>query len=94
MKRTKSEFGEFEIEGNAQGESTVENLHVESVELKDEESKPALPVVQLKVFCSISGKKPDQIAGFVVYAKMKELKPMTIPEWQEELTAFQNKPTR
>jgi hypothetical protein len=92
MKRTKSEFGESAIEDNAQGDETVELK--EQPLAKAEEAKPALPVIPLKVFCSISGKKPDQIAGFVVYAKMKELKPMTIPEWQEELTAFQNKPTR
>jgi len=52
------------------------------------------PMVPLKVFCKLSGKKPDQMAGFNRYALNNKMGPMTVPKWQEELKKFQSKPMR
>lgn len=53
-----------------------------------------LPLVNLAVFCNLSGKKFDQIAGFRNYAKRKKLGPMTIPQWRKSMEEFHNKPMR
>ena len=61
---------------------------------KKNEVDMVYPSVPLKVFCSLSGLKPDQIAGFQRYAITNKLGPMTITQWRETLVGFQNKPTR
>jgi hypothetical protein len=60
--------------------------------IKRTEPTEVLPLCTLEVFCQLSGKRADQIAGFRRYALNQQLKPRTIPEWKQELTAFQNKP--
>ena len=71
-------------------EKKKEEIKVESTE------KPVtnLPLIPLTVFCTLSGKKPDQIAGFRRYAINQNLKPMTVPQWREELVKFANRPVR
>lgn len=51
-----------------------------------------LPRVGIEVFVVVSGHKPDQLAGFVSWAKRKKMTPRTIPEWKAELTTFGNRP--
>ena len=48
----------------------------------------------LAIFCQLSGKKPDQMAGFRRYALTNKIGPLTIPEWKKQLEAFQKKPMR
>lgn len=64
----------------------------ESAKKKDD--TPDHPSIPLGVFCSLSGVKPDQLAGFRMYATTQKLKPMTVPQWRAKLVEFQNKPTR
>lgn len=80
----------------------------ETEENTDEELKPEpkvekepdptvefdLPLINLNVFCQLSGLKFDQTAGFRRYATTKKLAPMTVPQWRKKLEDFQNKPTR
>lgn len=56
--------------------------------------EPTLPKIQLRVFQKIAGPKPDQLAGFIHYAKANKLGPMTVPEWKAALQAFKTKPTK
>lgn len=53
-----------------------------------------LPKIALKVWCSASGKKPDQLAGFVLWAKKEKLNAMTIPEWWDVYQKFMDMPAR
>lgn len=52
------------------------------------------PKLQLRIFCTLSGIKPDQMAGFARHAKHQKLGPLTIEEWKKSLVEFQNKPMR
>lgn len=52
------------------------------------------PRQPLKIFCHLSGKKPDQMAGFRRYASNQKLGPMTMKEWQKSFVEFQNKPMK
>lgn len=51
------------------------------------------PVVPLKVFLNIFGKKWDQMAGFKHYAKKQCLGPLTVKEWREAFQSFMDRPT-
>lgn len=53
-----------------------------------------LPTIALNVFCQLSGKKPDQIAGFRRYALNQKFHAMTVPQWREKLSEFENRPVR
>jgi hypothetical protein len=53
-----------------------------------------LPAIPLKVFVKLAGPKWDQMAGFLSYAKLKNMKPRTMPEWRAAYQAFLRKPTR
>lgn len=80
--------------GDSEEKPKEEASPKESPEKPKEEERTGLPTVPLKVFCTLSGKKPDQMAGFKNYAKRSGLKPMTIPQWKEAFVEFQNKPMR
>jgi len=56
-------------------------------------TEPGKPVVPLKVFLQIFGKKWDQLAGFKHYATINHLGPLTVPEWRKAFTDFMNRPT-
>ena len=67
--------------------------------VKKEAPKPVkkangLPLVPLKVFCALSGKKWDQIAGFKSQATKDALKPMTMPEWKVKYQEFMDTPVK
>lgn len=82
---------------NSGEESTeIVETSTETEEKEEVEEKPIsnLPSVPLKVFCQLSGKKPDQIAGFRRFALNQKLKAMTVPQWREQLVAFENRPMR
>jgi len=83
---------DFTRESDVELDSDDATIIPETVVEPVNEQQPALPLIPLEVFCKLSGKKPDQIAGFRRYALSNQLKPKTIPEWREELIAFQNKP--
>ena len=53
-----------------------------------------LPTVSLQVFCQLSGRKADQIAGFRRYAQSQRLSVLTVPEWRNKLVEFDNRPMR
>jgi hypothetical protein len=84
----------------------VKNKNIEKVESKPEDEKqlnvekaipkqkPDLPKVPLNIYCNLSGKKFDQIAGFRSYAKSEKMGPMTIPQWKEKFIEFQKTPMR
>ena len=67
---------------------------VEKAKEETPKKEPDHHACPLEVFCKLSGKKPDQIAGFRRYAISAKLKPMTILKWREKLVEFQNKPMR
>ncbi len=54
----------------------------------------ALPAIPLKVFVKIAGPKWDQMAGFISYAKVKNLGPRTVPAWRATHQAFLQKPVK
>lgn len=49
------------------------------------------PLVDVKLFASVSGIKLDQLAGFIRYSKDQKLGPMTIEQWKKALSDFQQK---
>lgn len=93
---------ELEIE-KKKADEVLKTLEPDTGKTEDEQSEapvtitapkePDLPLVPLVVFCNVSGKKPDQIAGFRRYALNKKFDPMTIPQWREKLVEFERKPT-
>ena len=90
------EIGE-EKEENSNSEEPVEeeNRNSESgPELKPAKSESDLPLINLTVYCNLSGLKFDQIAGFRRYAINQKLGPMTVPQWREEYNGFLAKPMR
>ena len=48
--------------------------------------------VPLRVFMRTSGKRWDQIAGFVCHAQANKLGPRTMLDWRAELEKFMNSP--
>lgn len=52
----------------------------------------SLPRVGIDVFMRVSGRKPDQMAGFGRWAKNRKLGTRTIPEWQAALTEYGDRP--
>lgn len=56
-------------------------------------TEPKKPVVSLKVFLNIFGKKWDQMAGFKHYAMKNGLEPLTVEEWREAFQNFLDRPT-
>lgn len=51
-----------------------------------------LSAVPLRVFAVASGRKPDQIAGFMAWAKTRKMGPRTMPEWEKALSVFMTRP--
>jgi len=49
-------------------------------------------IVPLKVYAALAGYKWDQLAGFVNYARRKNLGPMTVAAWHAAYQIFQDKP--
>lgn len=72
-----------------------ESTEKEEIEIKSTE-KPVfnLPTITLNVFCQLSGKKPDQIAGFRRYALNQKFQSLTVPQWREKLLEFENRPVQ
>jgi len=58
------------------------------------DSERSLPRIPLRVFEKIAGARPDQLAGFLHYAKKNNLGPLTVPEWREAREIFRTKPTK
>jgi hypothetical protein len=54
--------------------------------------KPQPTRIRLEVFMRLSGRKPDQMAGFAWYARKQKLGPLSVPEWHEALAAFDARP--
>ena len=54
--------------------------------------KRDLQPVNLQVFLTACGKKPDQTAGFAAYAKVQQMHPRTMPEWRDAFAAFMQRP--
>ena len=77
-------------------ESTETEIKVEKKSKKETPKEPVsnLPLVPLEIFCRLSGKKLDQMAGFRRFALTQKMKPMTIPQWRKALVAFENRPMR
>lgn len=70
-----------------------------SPETKPDEAKPAAPArnlskVPLEVYCSASGVKWDQIAGFKAWAKRQKLGRLTMPQWKAKHDEFAARPVR
>jgi hypothetical protein len=63
-------------------------------EKKDEPPARALDRVTLEVYCSASGLKWDQIAGFKSWAKRQKLARLTMPEWKAKHDEFVVRPVR
>jgi len=59
-----------------------------------EEKKPPAQSVPLRVFVNVSGRKPDQMAGFVYHAKKEKLGPRSVPEWRAEFEKFLARPVK
>jgi len=58
------------------------------------EKKPTAPTINLRRFVTVSGKRPDQLAGFVSYAKAAfKDKNFSVLEWHEEFNKFMTRPT-
>ena len=61
---------------------------------------PAAPVgpvepsalMTLRVFATLAGPKWDQMAGFVSWAQVKKLQPMTMGQWRVEFESFKSRP--
>lgn len=53
-----------------------------------------LPTINIKVFAQISGIKPDQLAGFVYYAKKQNIRNLTRPEWDTAYKEFMSLPVK
>jgi len=58
-----------------------------------EKPKPPEQRVPLRVFATLAGKKWDQYAGFVYYAKKQKLGPRSIEEWRAAMAEFQKRAT-
>jgi len=54
--------------------------------------EPPKPLISLRVFSAMTGVRWDQAAGFLSYAKMKKMGPLTMEEWQAEFQKFNNRP--
>ncbi len=63
-------------------------------EKKDEPPARALDRVTLEVYCSASGVKWDQIAGFKAWAKRQKLARLTMTEWKVKHNEFVVRPVR
>ncbi len=83
-----------EVTSAAEPESLEAGVPVVSPQVIAAPASPAkvLPLVPLEVFATVGDSRWDQLAGFVRHVQMKKLGPLTIPQWREALTAFQNKP--
>ena len=46
--------------------------------------------VSLRVFKEICGQKPDQIAGFMYYAKINKLDNLSFDDWKKKVIEFNN----
>ena len=53
---------------------------------------PAAPAIPLRVFLTVSGVKPDQLAGFCNYAARAKLAPRSVQEWRTAYQTFMNRP--
>ena len=104
-RKKKSIVASFEdvedVEEEEEEAPIIENIKEVKAEehVKKETPKPAkktsgLPLVPLKVFCALSGKKWDQIAGFKSHATKEALKPMTMPEWKVKYQEFMDTPVK
>jgi len=49
-------------------------------------------LMTLRVFATLAGPKWDQMAGFVAWAQLKKLQPMTMEQWRVEFRSFKNRP--
>ena len=83
-----------ELKDEDKDEGKNKDTTVIPIAIPDAASDTDYPRLSLKVFCHLSGKKPDQIAGFRRYAITQKLDLLTVPQWREKLVEFQNKPTR
>lgn len=52
---------------------------------------PARPLVDIGVFCAVSGVKPDQLSGFKSWVKREGTKSLTVPQWREMYEKFQKR---
>lgn len=60
---------------------------------KRDDVQKELPAVDLTVYLTASGKRPDQTAGFRRHALSRRLSKRTIPEWDVLWHEFQRRPT-
>jgi hypothetical protein len=51
-------------------------------------------LITLRVYATLSGRKLDQMAGFINYANRNKLGPMTVQSWNSIYTAFQGTPVK
>jgi hypothetical protein len=51
-----------------------------------------LPLVTAEVFARATGRKRDQVAGFLAWARVQAAPKMTIPQWEVEWTRCMNRP--
>jgi len=58
-----------------------------------EEVHPA-DLINLRVYATLSGRKWDQMAGFVSYANRNKLGPMTVQNWNLVYEVFQGTPVK
>ena len=70
-----------------------------SPETKPDEAKAPAPArvlsrVALEVYCSASGLKWDQVAGFKAWAKRQKFGRLTMPEWKAKHDEFAARPVR
>ena len=51
-------------------------------------------LISLRVYATLSGRKWDQMAGFVSYANRNKLEPMTVQSWNSVYEVFQGTPVK
>lgn len=79
----------------ADAEKAVERAETKKVtKAKAEEAEKPKPVIPYRVFATISGVKPANLAGFAHHVKREEMRPATVEEWRKRLDAFMTKPVK
>lgn len=64
------------------------------VEAAPQDDAPTVvdPEIALEVFAQVSGRRPDQIRGFTLWAKKEGFKKKTRPQWEAEWKRYLERP--
>lgn len=80
---------ELVVESASEPEPSLD-AHAPEIPSPSPNPAPTLPSVPMIVFLQLVGRRPDQMAGFRLWAQDKG--PMTIPEWHTTYQAYLNRP--